>query len=74
MDNGFIIEGECFFFKLFMEVDVMEGYLNGFSDDEVMVYLEVNGKELMWEVVVDYIENGKKIGSYFMFVVYLKDL
>lgn len=53
--------------------DINENYLKGFRDDSVLAFLEVNGKSLTREDVIDYIKTGLDSGSYFMYAVCLKE-
>lgn len=71
MDNDFKIAGERLYLKPLAEKDITTDYLNGFCDDEVTAYLEVNGRSLTKESVLEYIENGRTSGNYFMFAIYL---
>lgn len=53
--------------------DINANYLNGFADDQVTEYLEVNGKSLTVDAVVEYIKLGKETGTYFMYAVCLEE-
>ena len=56
-----------------VENDINENYLNCFKDDTVLSFLEVDGKNLTKEKVVEYIENGLKSKEYFMYALCLKE-
>jgi [ribosomal protein S5]-alanine N-acetyltransferase len=51
--------------------DVNETYLSWFRNNEVTSFLEVDGKSLTEKMVTDYIDEGKKNGSYFMYAICL---
>jgi len=53
------------------ENDVNQNYLEGFSDDVVLEFLEVDGKSLTKDDVVEYIHYGRKTKSYFMYAICL---
>jgi [ribosomal protein S5]-alanine N-acetyltransferase len=56
-----------------MESDINEDYLKGFSDDDVLNFLEVDGKNLTKDAVVEYIREGRENKSYYMYAVCLLD-
>jgi len=53
--------------------DVNLDYLNGFKDDSVLEFLEVNGKNLSKQDVIDYKNHGLNTGTYFMYAICLID-
>jgi ribosomal-protein-alanine N-acetyltransferase len=53
--------------------DINENYLNGFRDDNVVEFLEVNGKTLTKAAVIEYIKKGIDSLTYFMYAVCLKE-
>lgn len=53
------------------ENDVNSDYLGWFADDDVTAFLEVNGKELTKEIVIEYIRTGLNTGKYFMYAICL---
>ncbi|MFM7106324.1 MAG: GNAT family N-acetyltransferase, partial [Flavobacteriales bacterium] len=53
------------------ENDVNSDYLSWFADDDVTAFLEVNGKELTKEIVIEYIRTGLNTGKYFMYAICL---
>ena len=53
--------------------DVNQNYLEGFANEEVTEFLEVDGKSLSIEKVIEYIKYGFETKSYFMYAVCLKD-
>lgn len=55
------------------ENDVNTDYLSWFADDDVTAFLEVNGKELTKEIVIDYIHTGRSTGKYFMYAICLTE-
>lgn len=52
--------------------DVNENYLGWFREDEVLQFLEVDGKSLTYKDVVDYMEGGRNSGEFFMHAICLK--
>jgi ribosomal-protein-alanine N-acetyltransferase len=56
-----------------LESDVNKEYLSWFSSDEVLKYLEVKGKELSEQDVIDYINHGKEKAQYYMHAICLKE-
>jgi [ribosomal protein S5]-alanine N-acetyltransferase len=59
------------FLRLLEPSDVNETYLSWFRDDEVTSFLEVDGKSLTVDKVVDYIHAGRETGSYYMYAICL---
>jgi len=55
------------------EADVNLDYLNWFADDDVTAFLEVNGKALTKEIVIDYILSGRNTGKYFMYAICISE-
>lgn len=53
--------------------DINQDYLDGFKDDDVTQFLEVNGKSLSKESVIAYIEAGIQSKSYFMYAICLQE-
>ena len=53
--------------------DINGYYLDGFKNDDVIKFLEVDGRNLTKQKVIDYIEHGKKTKSYYMYAICLKD-
>jgi ribosomal-protein-alanine N-acetyltransferase len=53
--------------------DVNENYLSWFRNNEVTSFLEVDGHSLTQKMVTDYIDEGKKNGSYFMYAICLEE-
>ncbi|GIV28437.1 MAG: N-acetyltransferase [Bacteroidia bacterium] len=51
--------------------DVNEEYLSWFRDNEVTSFLEVDGKSLTKKIVEDYIDEGKRTGTYYMYAICL---
>jgi len=64
---------ESIFLRKLIDKDVNENYLDGFKNETVLSFLEVNGKNLTAEDVIDYINAGEKTKSYFMYTVCLKE-
>lgn len=55
------------------EEDVNINYLEGFSNEDVIEFLEVDGKSLTKEKVIEYFKNGRENKSFFMYAVCLSD-
>tara|TARA_B110000196_G_C21121854_1_gene653643 strand:+ start:1409 stop:1933 length:525 start_codon:yes stop_codon:yes gene_type:complete len=53
--------------------DINKYYLDGFKNDDVIKFLEIDGKNLTKEKVIEYIDLGKKIKSYYMYAICLKE-
>ena len=53
--------------------DIDERYLNGFKNESVLSFLEVEGKTLTKQIVVDYMKEGISTKTYFMYAICLKD-
>ncbi|HPQ07917.1 MAG TPA: GNAT family protein [Bacteroidia bacterium] len=53
--------------------DVNEEYLSWFKDNEVTSFLEVDGKSLTKKIVEEYIDEGRKTGTYYMYAICYKD-
>jgi len=49
--------------------DVNDEYLSWFRDNSVTSFLEVDGKSLTKKIVEDYIDEGKKSGTYYMYAI-----
>jgi [ribosomal protein S5]-alanine N-acetyltransferase len=60
------------FLRELLESDVNSNYLEGFSDEIVTSFLEVDGKNLTKEDVIEYMNYGRATKSYFMYAVCLK--
>ena len=52
--------------------DVNENYLSWFRNNEVTSFLEVDGNSLTAKMVKDYIDEGVRTKSYYMFAICLK--
>jgi len=61
------------FLRELTEFDITDNYLTGFKDDDVLAFLEVDGKNLTKESVLEYINYGLKTDSYFMYAVCLTE-
>ncbi len=59
------------FLRPLLKEDINENYLNWFKDPEVTNFLEVDGNSLTKQKVIDYIEEGKKTKTYYMYAVCL---
>ena len=57
------------FLRELTKEDVTENYLTGFQNENVTAFLEVDGKSLSVEDVIDYMEAGRNSGKYFMYAV-----
>lgn len=57
------------FLRELTKEDVTDNYLKGFQSDNVTAFLEVDGKTLTAEDVVDYMNAGRESGNYFMYAV-----
>jgi ribosomal-protein-alanine N-acetyltransferase len=55
------------------EDDINNNYLEGFANDDVTSFLEVDGKNLTKEMVISYINAGHESKKYFMYAVCLKE-
>ena len=64
---------EKIFLRPLLEEDVIEKYLSWFKDPEVTNFLEVDGNSLTKQKVIDYIEEGKKTKTYYMYAVCLTE-
>jgi len=53
--------------------DINENYLNWFNDPEVTQFLEIMGRDLSKEIVINYIHKGRKTKSYYMYAICLKE-
>jgi len=51
--------------------DVNENYLNWFNDSDVTKFLEIRGKDLSKDIVRNYIQEGRKTKSYYMYAICL---
>lgn len=60
------------FLRPMVPEDVTESYLESFRDDKVLNFLEVDGKSLKKEDVVDYIKQGEETKSYYMYAICLE--
>ena len=49
--------------------DINDNYLSWFKDGEVTSFLEVNGNKLTKQMVTDYIDEGIKTESYYMYAI-----
>jgi len=61
------------FLRELSESDITDDYLFWFRDDDVTKFLEVDGKSLTKEKVVNYIREGKSTGTYFMYAICLSE-
>ncbi len=53
--------------------DVNDNYLEGFANNDVTEFLEVDGKALSKNSVIEYMKQGRDSKSYFMYAVCLKE-
>lgn len=53
------MEGKNLLIRELQLSDVKESYLEWFRDDAVTKFLEVDGKALTTQTVIDYIEHGR---------------
>ncbi len=51
--------------------DINDNYLSWFRNNEVTSFLEVDGNSLTYQMVADYIDEGRDNGSYFMYAICL---
>ena len=61
------------FLRELLEEDVNNDYLEGFKDEHVLEFLEVDGNSLTKEKVLEYIAHGKRTKAYFMYAVCLSE-
>lgn len=61
------------FLRELTEQDINQNYLNGFANENVTEFLEVDGKKLTKEMVVEYMNKGRINNSYFMYAVCSKE-
>lgn len=55
------------------EEDINDNYLNGFKNETILSFLEVDGENLKAKDVIDYIEKGIESKAYYMYAVCLKE-
>ena len=67
------MESKNLFIRELLESDVKQEYLDWFKDDEVTKFLEVDGKSLSINNVIDYINDGKTSRKYYMYAICLKE-
>jgi len=60
------------FLREINENDINQDYLNGFDDNSVTEFLEVEGKSLTKEAVLKYIARGIETKSYYLYAICLK--
>jgi ribosomal-protein-alanine N-acetyltransferase len=53
--------------------DINDNYLSWFRNNEVTSFLEVDGNSLTYQMVSDYIDEGRNNGSYFMYAICLAE-
>lgn len=67
------MDNQQIFLRELTHEDVTESYLNWFKNNEVTSFLEVDGKSLTKKMVEDYIDEGIKTGSYYMFAICINE-
>lgn len=59
------------YLRLLEDSDVTDSYLKGFQDESVLTFLEVDGKNLTKQDVINYKNYGIETETYFMYAVCL---
>ena len=61
------------FLRELTEKDINSNYLKGFRNDDVLSFLEVDGKNLTPKDVIDYMNNGRETKQFYMYAVCLAE-